>query len=209
MALATLTLNTEGELSGNISMTTTGYDAVENRKKIKEIGEEKFAHSVLNGLLVSGKLEEHKFEKPEAFEEGNLKSTSKINTTDYVSIAGDKMYMNPLLCFGDKENPFSNPERLYTVDYGTTKDEMVNLILSIPEGYKVEELPKMVRFQLGEGAIKYDYLIESNGTQVKLNTKLSIKKTTFQVSEYADLRDFYGKIIAKMGEQIVLTKVAK
>jgi Domain of Unknown Function with PDB structure (DUF3857) len=209
MALATLTLNTEGELTGNISMTTTGYDAVENRKKIKEMGEEKFAYSVLNGLLVSGKLEENKFEKPEVFEESYLKSTSKIKTTDYVSIAGDKMYMNPLLCFGDKENPFSNPERLYAVDYGTSKDEVFNLILTIPDGYKVEELPKMVRFQLGEGTIRYDYLIETNGNQIKLNTKLSIKKTTFPVSEYTDLRDFLSKIITKMGEQIVLTKITK
>jgi hypothetical protein len=29
------------------------------------------------------------------------------------------------------------------------------------------------------------------------------------VAEYPDLRDFYAKIIAKMGEQIVLTKVPK
>ena len=209
MALATLTLNTEGELTGNISMTTTGYDAVENRKKIKEMGEEKFAYSVLNGLLVSGKLEENKFEKPEVFEESYLKSIAKIKTTDYVSIAGDKMYINPLLCFGDKENPFSNPERLYAVDYGTTKDEVFNLILTIPDGYKVEELPKMVRFQLGEAAIRYDYMIEINGNQIKLNTRFNIKKTTFPVSEYPDLRDFLSKIITKMGEQIVLTKITK
>ncbi len=209
MALATLSLNTEGELSGNIAMTTTGYDAVAHRKKIKEMGSDQFAHSLLNGLLISGKLEEHKFEKPEAFEENNLKSTSKIKTTDYVSMAGDKMYMNPLLCFGDKENPFSNPERYYAIDYGAPKDEMINLILAIPEGYKVEELPKMTRFQLGEGAIKYDYLIEANETQIKLNTRLSIRKTTYIISEYESLRDFYGKVIAKMGEQIVLTKATK
>jgi hypothetical protein len=209
MSQAILTLNTEGELSGNITCTSTGYDAVENRQKIKEVGADKFAQNMLKGLLVSGKLEEQKFEKAENFEENNLKANFKITSTDYVSKAGDKIYVNPLLCFGEKESPFSNPEREYPVDYGAPKDETANLILTIPDGYKVEELPKMARFQFPEGVMKYDYLIEVVGNQIKLNTKLSIKKTAFNVAEYADLRDFYSKIIAKMGEQIVLTKAAK
>ncbi len=209
MSQAILTLNTEGELSGTLATTATGYNAVENRKKIKEIGTDKFAQSSLKGLLVSGTLEEHKFEKPEVFEEGNLIGNFKIKTKDYVSIAGDKIYINPMLCFGANENPFANPERQYTVDYGTSKEEMANLILTIPDGYKVEELPKMARFQFPEGAMKYDYLIETVGNQIKVNTRLSIKKTTYEVDEYTTLRDFYAKIIAKMGEQIVLTKVAK
>jgi hypothetical protein len=119
------------------------------------------------------------------------------------------MYINPLLCFGEKANPFANPERQYTIDYGSPKEEIANLILTLPEGYKVEESPKIGRFQFAEGAIKYDYLIEPVGNQIKVNTKLSIKKTSFEVEQYKDLRDFYAKIIAKMGEQIVLTKITK
>ena len=209
VSFATLSLNTEGELSGTIAMTASGYEGVENRQKIKELGAEKFAQNVLKGLLVSGKLEEQKFEKPETFEENNLKSNFKIKSTDYVSTAGDKMYINPLLCFGDKENPFSNPERQYDVDYGAPKEEIANLNLTIPEGYKVEEIPKMVRVNLGGNGMRYDYLIEVVGNQIKVNTKFSIKKTTYNVDEYPDLRDFYAKMIAKMGEQIVLTKVSK
>jgi hypothetical protein len=209
MSQAAMTLNTEGVLAGSINMTMSGYDAVDSRQRIKTMGADKFAQSMLKGLLVSGKLEEQKFEKPEAFEEGSLKSNFKITSSDYVSKTGDKLYISPLFCFGEKENPFTNPQRLYPVDYGTPKEEIANLVLTIPDGYKVEELPKMTRFQFGENAIKYDYMIELVGNQIKVNTKLSIKKTTFDVAQYTDLRDFYGKIIAKMGEQIVLTKVNK
>ncbi len=206
MSQAIMTLNTEGVLSGTITTTASAYEAVENRQKIKELGADKFAQSVVSGLLNSGKLQEQKFEKAANFEENNLKGTFKVETKDYVSVAGDKMYINPLLCFGEKESPFANPERTYNVDYGSQKEEIANLVLTIPAGYKIEELPKMARFQFGEGAMKYDYLIESAGNQIKVNTKLSIKKTTYEVEGYKDLRDFYAKIIAKMGEQIVLTK---
>ena len=209
MSQAIMTLNTEGVLSGTISTTASGYEAVENRQKVKEVGAEKFAQSIVKGLLNSGKLEEQKFEKPENFEENNLKGVLKIQSSDYVSVAGDKIYINPLLCFGDKENPFANPERLYVVDYGSPKEDIANLVLTIPDGYKIEEMPKMGRFTFVDNGMKYDYLIESAANQIKLNTKLSIKKTTFDVAQYSDLRDFYAKMIAKMGEQIVLTKVSK
>ncbi len=209
MSQGTMILDTEGWLSGTIATTTSGYEAVENRQNIKEMGVDKFVQSMLSGVLISGKLEEQKFENPEAFYDGTLKGNFKIKTTDYVSKAGDKMYINPLLCFAEKTNAFANPERKFTIDYGSPKDEVANLILTIPDGYKVEELPKMVRIQLFEGAMRYDYLIEASGNQIRVNTKLSIKKTTYEVAEYPDLRDFYGKIIAKMGEQIVLTKVTK
>ena len=209
MSQAIMSLNTEGSLFGTIATTASGYEAVENRKILKEVGADKFAQSMVKGLLNSGKLEEQKFEKPENFDENNLKATLKIKSSDYVSVAGDKIYLNPLLCFGDKGSPFANPERLYDVDYGSPKEDIANLVLTIPEGYKIEELPKMTRLQFGEGAMKYDYLIEAAGNQIKVNTKLSIKKTIYEVENYKDLRDFYSKIIAKMGEQIVLTKVSK
>ncbi len=209
MSQATMVLNTEGVLSGTIVTTTSGHEAVENRQKIKDMGADKFVESMLSGVLIGGKLEEQKFENPEAFYDATLKGNFKIKTTDYVSKISDKMYINPLLCFAEKNNPFANPERKFTIDYGSPKDEIANLILTIPNGYEVEELPKMVRIQLFEGAMRYDYLIETVGNQIKLNTKLTIKKTTFEVDQYTDLRAFYSKIIAKMGEQIVLAKATK
>jgi hypothetical protein len=206
---AILTLNTEGGLSGEINMTQKGYDAFKSKKKIKDDGEEKFTQAFLKDLLTDGKIESRKFEGHENLLDESLKGSFKVKTNSFVNKSDDKMYVTPLLCFGDKENPFKAEERKFDIDFGVTKDEMYQFALKIPEGYKVEEMPKTMRMLTSDGGIKYDYLISEKENTITLNTKLMIKKTNCSPGQYAELKEFYAKMIAKTGEQIVLTKAAK
>jgi Domain of Unknown Function with PDB structure (DUF3857) len=206
---AILALNTEGALSGDINMTQKGYDAFESKKKIKDDGEEKYLQAFLKDLLTDGKIETRKFEGQTNLSDESLKGNFKVKTNSFVNKTDDKMYVNPLLCFGDKDNPFKADERKFDVDYGAAKDEMYQFVLKIPEGFKVEEMPKPMRMQTSDGGIKYDYLISEKDNTITLNTKLMIKKTNYLPEQYAELKEFYAKMIAKTGEQIVLTKAAK
>jgi hypothetical protein len=204
---AILSLDTEGGLSGDVNVTNRGYDAFDNKKKIRDNGGlEKYVQSFLKDAASDGKVESQKFEGHDKFGEETLKGNMKIKTNAYVNKADDKMYVNPLLCFGEKDNPFKAEERQFAIDYGAPKDEMYQLVLKIPDGYKVEEMPKSMRIQMTEGEIKYDYLISQKENTITLNTKLLIKKTTFLPEKYQDLKELYTKMIAKMGEQIVLSK---
>ena len=207
---AILSLDTEGALSGDVNVTNRGYEAFYNKKKIRDNGGlEKYMQSVLKEVVSDGKIESHKFDGHDKFGEETLKGNMKIKTTAYINKADDKMYVNPLMCFGEKENPFKTENRTFDVDYGATKEDMYQLILKIPEGYKVEEMPKPMRMQTTDGSIKYDFLIVEKDNTITLNTKLVIKKATFLPEQYAELKEFYAKMIAKTGEQIVLTKAAK
>jgi Domain of Unknown Function with PDB structure (DUF3857) len=206
---AILTLNTEGGLSGEINMTQKGYEAFESKKKIKDDGEEKFSQTFLKDLLTDGKIESRKFEGQANLSEETLKGNFKVKTNSFVNKSDDKMYVTPLLCFGDKDNPFKAEERKFDIDYGAAKDEMYQFVLKIPEGFKVEEMPKPMRMQTSDGGIKYDYLISEKDNTITLNTKLLIKKTNFMPEQYVELKELYSKMITKMGEQIVLVKAAK
>jgi Domain of Unknown Function with PDB structure (DUF3857) len=206
---AILTLNTEGSLSGDINMTQKGYDAFSSKKKIATDSEDKFSQAFLKDLLTDGKLESQKFEGQNNLSDETLKGNFKIRTNAFVNKTDDKIYVSPLLCFGDKDNPFKTEERKYDIDYGATKEEMYQFTLTIPEGFKVEEMPKIMRMQISDGGIKYDYLLAEKENTITVNTKLLIKKTNFFPEQYKELKEFYTKMIAKMGEQIVLTKAAK
>jgi Domain of Unknown Function with PDB structure (DUF3857) len=206
---AILALDTEGALSGEVNVTNRGYDAFDNKKKIKDNGLEKYVQTVLKDAASDGKIETQKFEGHDKLSEETLKGNMKIKTNAYVNKADDKMYVSPLLCFGEKENPFKSENRTFDVDYGATKEEMYQLVMKIPEGYKVEEMPKAMRMQTSDGAIKYDFLILEKDNTITLNTKLIIKKTTFVPDQYQELKEFYSKMVAKTGEQIVLSKGAK
>jgi Domain of Unknown Function with PDB structure (DUF3857) len=207
---AILNLDTEGSLSGDINVTNRGYDAFYNRKQIRDNGGlEKYMQLVLKEAASEGKIESHKFDGFDKFGDETLKGNMKIKTAAFVNKADDKMYVNPLLCFGEKENVFKSENRTFDVDFGTTKEDMYQLVLKIPEGYKVEEMPKNMRVQISDGAIKYDFLISEKDNSITLNTKLVIKKTTFLPEQYQELKELYAKMIAKTGEQIVLVKAAK
>jgi hypothetical protein len=204
---AILSLDTEGSLLGDINVTNRGYEAFDNKKKIRDNGGlEKYMQSVLKEAASEGKIESHKFENFDKFGDEALKGNMKIKTNAFVNKADDKMYVSPLLCFGEKENPFKSENRIFDVDYGATKEDMYQLILKIPEGYKVEEMPKSMRLQTSDGSMRYDFLIAEKDNTITLNTKLVIKKTTFLSDQYQELKDLYAKMIAKTGEQIVLIK---
>jgi hypothetical protein len=207
---AILSLDTEGSLSGEVNVTNRGYDVFYNKKRIRDNGGlEKYIQSVLKEAASDGKIESHKFDGFDKFGDETLKGNMKIKTSAFVNKADDKMYVSPLLCFGEKENYFKSDNRTFDVDFGATKEDMYQLVLKIPEGYKVEEMPKAMRMQTSDGAIKYDFLISEKDYTITLNTKLVIKKTTFLPEQYQELKEFYSKMIAKTGEQIVLTKAAK
>ena len=208
-AQAILSLNTEGVLSGDINFTYSGYDAFENRKTIKDGGIDKFVQATVKNLVADGKLESHKFENMEPLSDAPLKGTVKLTTSSFVNKTADKMYINPLLSFGEKENPFKTEDRKFEIDFGTLRDDYCQITFTLPEGYKVEEAPKSTRLQLPEGTIKFEYLIDIKDNKISINTKLNIKRTTFYADDYPLLKQLYTQMLSKMNEQIVLTKVAK
>jgi hypothetical protein len=206
---AILSLNTEGVLSGDVNFTYGGYEAFKNRKALKDMGEDKYLQAAIKDLITDGKLESHKYENTDINTDLPFKGTAKITSSAFVNKTDDKMYINPMLCFGIKENPFKAEERKFDIDFGAPRDEYFQMSLTIPEGYKVEESPKSARLQLPEGAMKFEYLIEIKDNTISINTKLLVKKTNFFADEYPLLKDLYAKMLAKMGEQIVLTKATK
>jgi Domain of Unknown Function with PDB structure (DUF3857)/Transglutaminase-like superfamily len=203
----TLTINEKGELSGTIAMTATGYEAGESRYYIHKDGAEKYANTLLKDLLVEGKLESHAFENTDNLDEKYLKGTFKIQSSAFVTQTDSQMYVSPLLFWAEKENLFKNPERKYEVDFGYPRENSYILNLTIPNGYKVETLPKSAKIHFEGGSFIFTYMTEMAGNQLKINVKWSIKKTIFTVEEYSALRNAYETILNKMAEQIVLSKI--
>lgn len=206
---ANYVLNTEGVLSGDINFTFTGYAAAENRLAIKEGGEEKHINSLVKEFLEDGKMASYKFENTEMQSDVALKGTVKLTTSACVTKADGKIYISPLVCMSDKDNPFKAEDRKYDVDFGEPRDEFFQVNITLPDGYKIEEMPKPARIQLPESAVKFEYLISVKENILSINTKMNIKRTIFMPEEYKDLKQLYAQILAKIGEQIVLIKISK
>ena len=116
------------------------------------------------------------------------------------------IYLNPMLSEGYKENPFTAAERKYPVEMSYTVDETYLLNMEIPKGYVVEEIPKSAKVAFNEDEGFFEYLVQKSDEGIQLRSRVKLNKATFTPEDYAGLREFFGFIVKKQNEQIVLKK---
>ncbi len=85
-------------------------------------------------------------------------------------------------------------------------DDIYILDMEIPAGYKVEEIPKSAKVLFNEGEGFFEYLISKSENGVQLRSRIVMKRANFAADEYNSLRDFFGYVVKKHSEQIVLKK---
>ncbi len=117
------------------------------------------------------------------------------------------VYFNPMMNEALTKNPFTAAERFYPVEMPYTVDDIYLLTMDIPNGYKVDELPKPARVMLNEDEGMFEYLISAGENSIQMRCRLMIKKTNYASEDYQTLRDFYGFIVKKEAEQIVFKKI--
>jgi hypothetical protein len=117
-----------------------------------------------------------------------------------------KIYVNPFIAGGEGENPFKAAERKYPVEMPYARDETYVFSMQIPDGYSVEELPKSTKASLNGSDGSFEYLIGEQGGMVQLRCKLKVNKANFAASDYGSLREFFGLVVKKEAEVIVLKK---
>lgn len=135
-----------------------------------------------------------------------LEIKGEMNTTEGINAAGDRIYFKPFLAEGITKNPFQKPERKYPVDFGAPSTRSTIALVTLPEGYTVEEMPKNEAFALPENGGRFTFAAQLNGNKLQINSRLMILKPIFFAEEYNALRAFYDKIVAKYATQIVLKK---
>jgi len=81
------------------------------------------------------------------------------------------------------------------------------LNLELPEGYTVESLPVSVSLSLADNSADYNLLVSVQGSFLQLISKVNIKKTTFPLPAYDDLRELFIQIEEKLKEKIILKKI--
>lgn len=195
----------EGTLKGTISSAHRGYGAVQMRTAIKKSNMTDAAAAYFKNYFSEVNLQEPKFEN---FEDVNasLKGNFQFTSTAYVEDGGDFIYINPMLGFGLKENPFKKPERTYPVDFAYQADDIYQFNFQIPSGYTLAEAPKAVRMSVEDGSLRCDYMVESKPNEVKINYRFTRKRVEFKAEEYASLKNFYEQIATQCNGQIVLKK---
>jgi len=126
---------------------------------------------------------------------------------DGAEIIGDKMYLKPLLFIAMDENPFKIDSREYPVDFGTPWRESINVIIEIPEGFKIESLPENMGTGLRDETGKFIFSVKELGNKIQISSLLEINRAVISADYYTDLKEFFKQVVAKQTEQIILSRI--
>lgn len=124
-------------------------------------------------------------------------------------VAGDFLYVSPILYSNFEETPFSLKERQYPVDFPYPFEERYVVSVLIPDGYKVEELPAAAHLLLPEKKGSFDYRVDQTEQKVQIMLSLILSNTTFEPANYSELKAMFDLMISKRAEQIVFKKISE
>jgi hypothetical protein len=189
-------------LKGSVQTNPGYFESLEQRAEIKKIGintyKDKLRSAPGNGVVISN-IEIDSLQQ--------LDNPIKIRLDlEFKPEEADLIYFNPILLNEYAENPFKSADRNYPVEMPFKIDKSYILNFNLPDGYVVEEMPKSAKIVLNDTDGYYEYLVSVDGATIQLRTRLVLTRATFEPIKYESLREFFGHIVKKQAEQIVLKK---
>ncbi len=126
---------------------------------------------------------------------------------DYIEIIDDKIYFEPLLFLGKKENDFNEGKRRYPIDVNFPYTKEFLVYFKIPEGYKVESLPENKNFIIEDKVGELIFNIDNNNTEIQVHLKVSINNAVILAYYYDYLYTIFNEYSIISNSKIVLSKI--
>ncbi len=187
------------KLVGNCKQKISGYKAVESRKNYYSDADDFKKHFTNKGIQVEGEIKvDHLLEEEKPF----LVSFDFIKD---VEVIDDKIIFSPMIGLAPIQNPFKQEERSLPVDMIYPQSEVYLALFNLPEGYTVESLPENV--EIKNENVEFKLIFQPNeNKKIQLISTYTFRKSSYEASNYKDLKQFMNLVTRKMNEKIVLVK---
>ena len=200
-------LEENGDLSGKIRFIHNDHSALDYRNKYLNTNQEDFLteeEKKYDGIEIEEftTKNEREYNKP-------LIASYDFYKEDAFEKIGDRIYISPLFFLETSTNPFKLEKREYPIDFGYPSVRNIISSIKIPDSYRIESLPEPVVLMLPDDLGKVVYTIkEQNPTTVQLRISKEMNMAIIPPTYYDTLKDYYKKMIEKMNEKVVLSKIS-
>jgi len=164
-------------------------DSTEFIEKIQELN-----HITIDNFKVTGK------------EPMSTVVKEEIGFTKNYEVAGGYIYLNPMIFAHMTENKFTQTDRKLPIEFNYPTSYLINCNITLPENYQVVEIPKSVKLVLNENC-KCVYYVQQEGNKVSLSYRFDMNQTIFPFTDYNAIKEFYGQLVTKNQEMVVLKKI--
>ncbi len=201
---ATLSMNDDGTLIGNVQETNNGYFSKFKRELIHGKSEEKYLIDLENkneNLEILSYTNEE-LDKPE----NPLVENFEVEITATESI-GNTIYLDPFI---EKyvENPFQLKQRNYPVNFGYKIKELYMAKINIPKNYIIKTIPESTAFKLPDNGGLFVANFNKKENEITIITRIQLNKTIYKTDKYEKLKEFFNQIIKTQNSLITLEKTS-
>ena len=201
----TLKMDSDGGLTGVVVNRFKGENASNLRHKIRKDGKDRYIENIIKDR------DDWEIENIQITNESDFLKTLvkniQISEFNNIDAESDIIYLPVVIDNSIEENPFENETRKYPVDFGMPKHQKYVMSFTLPDNYKVEELPEKLVITLPDKAAVFTFQAQLVGKTLQVYSQLKINKPVFAPEEYKLLREFYTHVIEKLNEQIVLKRI--
>ena len=194
----------KGSMTGSYTSYMGEFESQDLRDKLVKTSKEDFFKDIKKGFSIDVNLSNTAIDSLKNFEQP---VAVKYDFT--MEMNDDMLYINPIFGEAYKENIFKAEERYYPVEMPYAINENFILRMEIPVGYAIEEVPKSARVNFNENEGLFEYMVAKDEAVIQLRSTVKLNKATFDAEDYESLREFFGYIVKKQSEQIVLKKIKK
>lgn len=128
----------------------------------------------------------------------------EMTFTKQCDVAGGMIYLNPLVFIPQHESPFTTAERILPIEFPYNQSETQNVIITLPEGYVVEEAPKPIIIKFDGATARI--ICNVNGNQLSVQYQMNISQTFYASTQYQDLKAFFDSVVESNKHIITVKK---
>ncbi|MCB2379689.1 DUF3857 domain-containing protein [Hymenobacter sp. BT635] len=200
---AQLRLSPQGQLEGTMKLEYAGYAAVAARRQIRQSSAAEYTGQLAQRWQEwqpgAPRLVVDSLEKPVSVE---LALHHTLNSPD-----APLFYLSLLNLPEALPYDFRAESRLYPINFGMPRDHTTVITLALPKGFVAQELPAQLVLDLPAGGGRYTYQVtQPTPESVQLLSRLQYARPVYGPAEYAALRAFNARIVAKQAEPLVLKR---
>lgn len=203
----TIDINENLEASGTVVQQNGDYAFVKWAEKMDKINKD--PELVINSL--TKKFSDFAIENYEITDENaeELKANEKfkVDLSEHVIDVGTGVVFSPIIFYNYTENPFKSIDRKFPVDMECPRHYNTTVVVNLPEGYDIKQLPEPMRLQTTDGSANFLYVGNKVGQMLQFQIRFETKKQIYSEKEYQELRNFFSIMLKKVNEPVELIAI--
>jgi hypothetical protein len=202
---ALLSLDANAGLSGTLTVTYKGLDAlVRRREELLEddVDRRKYLEEEVKALVPTG-IDIKLTNKPAwTVADAPLVAEFDIGVQGWATGAGKRLLLPTGLFSAGERHLFEHATRKWPIYFHYLRATRDRIIIRVPNGLQAASLPPAVDEK--NGAFGYSFSADLDGRILTLSRELDVRAAVIKASDYAAVQDFYGKVRSADEQQVVL-----